>query len=384
MSELELLFLVLAALYGWECGCWVRRGSVAFRTWLGGRWRVCQPSMLFGNQRGGLSWAAPLPPLGTFLTANQFPVSLSAEGALAFVSTNVNPGWRPAQTGRLVRFVDLKEIAVRGRKILINGELFALGSSALHATWLAGQLRRLTKMPAAQREQAITEMLRDSLDAAAVEKRRREFAVLARPVRLLANAVLLYLFVLAPVLLWLLGLKLSWLGLLIGLLALTTTCAVFFHRAHRKLYPEAEDERFSHFIMIWLAPAVTTRAHDVLSRPLLESFHPLTVAKVLCPVSEFKALAQAALRDLRHPALPLCSDGDSAAAKVEASARARLQKAVEGLLKQTGLNPDEFDRPPAPADDSCRSYCPRCGAQFTHDTGTCADCGGLALVAFSR
>ena len=44
--------------------------------------------------------AAPLPPLGTLLTANQFPLSLSPETALAFVSTNVNPDWRPAQSGR--------------------------------------------------------------------------------------------------------------------------------------------------------------------------------------------------------------------------------------------------------------------------------------------
>ena len=34
MSELDLLFLVLAVLYGWECSWWVPRGSVAFRTWL--------------------------------------------------------------------------------------------------------------------------------------------------------------------------------------------------------------------------------------------------------------------------------------------------------------------------------------------------------------
>ena len=33
MSDLQLLFLVLALLYGWECACWINRGSVAFRSW---------------------------------------------------------------------------------------------------------------------------------------------------------------------------------------------------------------------------------------------------------------------------------------------------------------------------------------------------------------
>ena len=65
MSDLQLLFLVLALLYGWECACWVGRGSVAIRSWLGRRWRITHPGTLLGNQRGGFVFAHPLPPLGT-------------------------------------------------------------------------------------------------------------------------------------------------------------------------------------------------------------------------------------------------------------------------------------------------------------------------------
>jgi hypothetical protein len=57
---------------------------------------------------------------------------------------------------------------------------------------------------------------------------------------------------------------------------------------------------------------------------------------------------------------------------------------MEQFLKQNGIQPEELCRPPAPTDESCRAFCPRCGAQFTTAKGNCADCGGLALVAFAK
>jgi hypothetical protein len=383
MSDLELLFLVLAVLYGWECGCWVRRGSVAFRTWLGRRWCLAHTDTLLGNQRGGFIFAPPLPPLGAFVAANQFPLSLSPDGALAYVSTNVNPGWRPPQTGKFFRFDEIRDVAARGRKLLVNGEPFLTASSPTHAAQLAAQLRRLSKLAEAQREPAINEIVRNSLDGAGIERRWLAFQKQAKPVRLLANVLVAYLFLSVPAMIWRLGFLLCWPGLLIGLVALTTATAIFFRRAHKALYPEADDERLTHFIMVLLAPTVAMRAHDVLSRPLLESFHPLAVAKVLCPESEFREFARKVLLDLRHPALPVSPGDDAAPAKVEGAARETLLKAVEDFLKQAGLDPDELCAPP-PADESCQSYCPRCGAQFTTISGKCPDCGGLPLTAFPR
>ena len=40
MTDLELLFLVLAVVYGWECACWTPRGSVGFVTWRGRRYEI--------------------------------------------------------------------------------------------------------------------------------------------------------------------------------------------------------------------------------------------------------------------------------------------------------------------------------------------------------
>ena len=62
--------------------------------------------------------------------------------------------------------------------------------------------------------------------------------------------------------------------------------------------------------------------------------------------------------------------------------RSLIEKTVQKRLCQAGLNPENLLPLPAPADESCRAYCPHCHSQFTAAAGTCADCGGLELVAF--
>jgi len=383
MSDLELLFLVLALIYLWECACWLPRGSAAFRTWLGRHWRAAHPGGLLGNQRGGLIFAHPLPPLGTLLVATQFPLSLSSEAVLGYVASSINPGARPAQTGKFFRFDDIRTVAVAGKNVRVNGQVLLRAASGRSAERLAECLRELSRLEPAKRENAIETMARASLDTKALKGRWEEFGLLSANIRLLANSLFGYLFVFAPILIWHSGLSNCWLGLLAGLLVLTLATALVFRRAHQALYPPAQEERFTHFLTILLSPATTLRAHDVLSRPLLETFHPLALAQVFCAQRQFRAFAQQVLLEIRHPALPVCPVEDAQAQATERFSRAVLRKAVEKFLKLNGLDPEELTQPPAPADETCRSYCPRCLTQFTTSEGVCADCGGLALISFS-
>ena len=382
MSELELLFVVLVLIYGCECACWVRRGSVAFRTWSGRRWRLAHPGELLGNQRGGLVFAHPLPPLGTLLTGNQYPLSLSPDAVLAYVAPSINPGWRPVQTEQIVRLDDIRSVEAHAREVRVNGKLLLKAASPGFATQLARDLRRLSELAPGKRADAIAEILNASLDTKAIQLRWQEFQKHTAKVRLVTNLLFGYLFALAPIVIWHLGFRLCWLGLLLGLLAFTITTAILFHRAHKLFYPAAEDERFTHFLTILLSPATTIRARDVLSRPLFEAFHPLALAKVFCPEQEFRALALSVVREIRFPGLPVCPREEPVAQAAERHARAALQQAVEGFLAQCGIQPAELAQPPPRSDETCRSYCPRCLAQFTTSEGSCADCGGMPLVAF--
>jgi hypothetical protein len=382
MSDLELLFLVIALLYAWECACWIRLGSIAFVTWLGSRWRITHPGTLLGNQRGGFILAPPLPPLGTVLVGHQFPLSLSSRAVLAYVTIAVNPAGRPAQSGTLVHFDEIQNLEAAGKKLRINGRTFFAASSVTFARHLAGLLEMLRKLTPEKRSAAIEEIFFASLDTKTIEKRWDQFCRQSGRVKLLANAVFVYLFMFAPWLIWKTGLLRCWLSLLIGLLALTASTAISFHRVHKSFYPAAEDDRFMHFLITLLSPVTTIRARDVLSRPLMETFHPVAIAKVFCAEPHFRDLARAVLLDLRHPTRSPWPLADPMPQTVEKESRALLLKAMERFLKQHGIDPRDLVRPPAPNDETCHSYCPRCEAQFTGSEGTCADCGGVPLEAF--
>jgi hypothetical protein len=384
MSDLELLFLVLGVVYGWECACWAPRGSVAFVTWLGKRWRAEEPPAQFGNRRGGFIFAPPLPPLGTFLTGHRFPISLSPEAALAYATPIMSAGGQPEQTGKLLAWEEIRSIEAKGKGVVVNGELWLKAASRGFGEYVVEKLRQVSQAAPTKRESAINEILRETLDTKAIQKRWEEFQKQTANIRPLTNSLFGYLFILAPAVIWHFGLQMCWLGLLAGLLLLTTTTAILFRRAHKTLYPLAEDERFTHFLTILLSPATTVRAHDVISRPLLEKFHPLALAKVFCSEPDFREFGRRVLRELRHPALPVCPRPEAAAQAAERYWRTSLQKRLEEFLRKSGVDAEELLRPPAPADETCRSFCPRCLAQFTSTGGSCADCGGLALVAFPR
>lgn len=382
MSDVQVLFAVLAALYLWECACWLRRGTVAVATWLGRGWQLLHPGTLVGNQRGGFVLAAPLPPLGFLLTANQLPFTLSPVGVFFFASTNVNPGWRAVHSGRFVKFDDLREVRANRRKLIINGEVVLSVASPNLARHLAESVQKLKETRVEQRGSVISSLLSATLDSQAVEKRWQEAQALLKPVRRLANGLFIFLFAAAPCLIWRLGLALSWPGLLIALLALTIGTAVYFRRAHRTLFPKLEDERFTFTLTVALAPTTAMRAHDLITRTCCETFHPLAVAKVFLAPEDFERFARRVLLDLRHPAQPVCPDGSPELEAAELHGRTTLRAAVEDFLRQAGCDLENLCAAPTAADEACRAYCPRCEAQFTSLEAQCADCGGLAVVAF--
>jgi hypothetical protein len=337
---------------------------------------------LLGNAKGGFIMGNPLPPLGSLVIGHQLPVSLSTQGVLAFVSPSVNPGWRPPQSGIWKRWDEVQSIKAGGKKLLINGQEFLKTTSAEMALHLAEQLEAIRKSNPSRREEVLRRVYYEHLNIKAVENRWKDFQTQAASLRVQANMMFIYLFVAAPLMIHWFGLERTWLALLLGILVFTVPASLMFRRIHKNFYPKAEDDRFTHFILVLLSPVTAMRAGDLLSRPLLERFHPLAVAKVFCSEEHFREFARATLNENRHPGLPLCPTSDPAAVQTEQQARSLLVDSMEKLLKQSGISPEQLVQVPPPGDENCHAYCPRCFAQFTTTSGVCDDCGGLLLVPF--
>jgi hypothetical protein len=383
MSDVEWLFAVLAAIYVWECMCWIPRGTVAFRNVAGKKWFLSHPGSLAGNQRGGLVPAFPLPPLGRIVIAQQFPASLSRDAAFSFVSAAVNPGLPPIQNGKTLPADSIKTIVSEGKKVMINDQAFLKTSSVTFALQIAEQFRRWRDAPADKRRAVSEAILRAAFDFQSARERWQAFEKQIGPLRWLTNGLFVYLFIFAPLLILYRGFESCWFGLLLGLPVFTVACAICFFAVHRRFYPAAGDERFTQFLITLLSPATTIRVQDVLSRPLLDSFHPLAVASLFCDEKTFHEYARKILLETRYPQPP--NDfGDTFAQEAEREWRGLLLQETEQFLKRQKLDLAALTRPPMPGDAASLSWCPRCETQFTTRTGTCADCGGLELIPFGE
>ena len=382
MGELESLLLVLALIYLSECFVWVRRGAIAFASWRGNRFGVRPSGTWMGNQHGSVRVSNPLPPLGIVFIVPDLPLSLSPSAVFGYSPVCLDPAGRPWQTARHLSFRDIRNVGVEGRKLLLNGEVFLKAASTFSARWLAELLRRLRKTPETECAAAIKQMLNACLDAEKLSARWRLFQAGARPIRILSNLLFIYLFLVAVPLILHFGFGQFGLWLLVGMLAQTTTIAILFRRAHKSLYPDAVEERLKPFLTMLLAPPAAIRAPDLLARHLLEHFHPLAVAQVLCSPDQFKSFSRQTLLDMRYPLLPVCPTNEPEPRATEQWFRAARQETAEKFLQSAGLKPDELTALPRPTEPANQSCCPRCGAQFVTRTGTCSDCGGRPLETF--
>jgi hypothetical protein len=238
MSDGQVLFLVLVAIYLSDCLIWVRHDAVAFVAPSLRRWRLRRPSATFGNERGGVVLVNPLPPLGRIYVCPLVPAGLLPE----------TPAW-PEEDSR----------------------------------------------PAAEAA------LARALDTEAVARGVAEQAQISGPLQISCNLLLAYLLGLAPLAAWLHGLEATLGGILAGLALMLALAVGQWWLLHRKAFPERRFERRLHAFLMLIAPPGAIRAHDALSRDALAGFHPLAVARVLLPPQRFEAFARRTLLELRHP-----------------------------------------------------------------------------------
>ncbi len=384
MGEVESLLVTLAAIYAAECLVWVPLGALTFSTLTGARWRLRQPGALAGNARGGFVLAHPLPPLGRVLLARQFPLSLSPEGVCAWQAAGLN-GWRrPPQSAAWMHYDDITQIASQGRKLLLNGQVFLRTGSEGYARFAASALRRIRQTPPAQRAEVIRDFFAGQLDLERVAARLQELQRRSGVLRWLANAVFVSVFAVFPAVVWQFGLRRFLLWMAAAVLVQTTAAAILYYRAHKALMPEAAEERFSWLLTMLLAAPTAMRAHDLLARRALETFHPLAVGKVLLNEEAFRRLAREVLRDQRYPIEPACPSTAPEARAIAQWSGAAWQEALDGFLLRCQMPPAELLAPPAPQEPCHRAFCPRCRAQFVVEAGVCAECGGRPLERFFR
>ena len=89
-SDTELILLILAAIYLWECSCWVRGDAVCFTSGVGG-YRLAPSFAPLQNERGRLVFTDPRPFAASFVLLRPWPVPITPTG-LCHPRLQASPG----------------------------------------------------------------------------------------------------------------------------------------------------------------------------------------------------------------------------------------------------------------------------------------------------
>jgi len=371
MNDLQILLLVLAGFHFWECAQWIRRPGVAFRSWFGGSCRRALPSGVLHNRLGGFLFGPPLPGIGAFFAVQWPPVLFTDEAVVAHADPLDQRDELPATATVALPWEQLKLVETQRHHLLLNGRRFAAAGSPSAARALARHINKLKALPAKDRADFVDQWLRNTFDTQVIGQR---VAAWRTAISWLGVVCGLEFLLVAVAMGWLLrGLALDnvWLPFVINLIVVNIFATTLFFRAHRRLYPDAFEERVQHTAMMAVFPLATIPAPTLLSRPLLEGCHPLAVAAQLSARVEFENLARRHLRRLRVWL--------ARAPEVQRPCFRQMEKAVVAFLHEQKIDLARLLAAPPASDPDCRSFCPRCEGQFTFATGHCAACGSVPV-----
>ena len=376
MTDEQALYFVVCALYLAECVLWAARGSVAF---LPGfyHWKTVLGSATIGNARGGMVALNPLSLPGRAFLSHLDPVTLCPDG-MCSGAVQTLPGAPPAsREWEYVAFGDVSGASHSGSRLFVNGRPFAVCATPAQASGLAALVRELAAAAPEAREEIIRRHVDARHDREAAKTRLDAFAARRGPLTALSCTFLVLVYVAAP---WM-AVRVGFVSALLfggaAAVVLGWTLAVLYHRVHRATYPSAGEERLTDMAKMVLCPPSAIRAGDSVSANLLGDYSPLVHCSVLggAGLGDF---VLSYVRDLRYPLAFHCGDP-----RAKSAARWYADLLLERSLAFAATAQLEFSDPSTPpghAEDGCRSYCPRCHAQYTMDAGECTDCRGIALV----
>lgn len=382
MTDEQVLFAIICFLYITDCFLWVDRHSVVIVSYWWKRWKLAFPSSLFGNGDAGLVLLNPFPPLGLSYICHLLPLSISPIGICAYNAQTLRPGGKSSQSGKTALFTEIKGIHSEGKNIIVNDSKFVKCRTESGASALANFLSSMISTTQENREALIKDFFKKTFDQESLLRTLKDVSGKTQILCILNNFSFFFIFLIAPVLVMLYGLRHMIIPLGICFFLLSIRISLEFYASHKRIYPTASEDRIGNFLKMILCPPVAIRALDVVANPLLGSFNPLNVANVLLDRNKYNVFAKEFMLDLKYPIQPNhLSDEGILIMNWHNNTLFGLCKAyLDDVAK---LNIGLFT-PPIQTDENSKSYCPRCLSQFTKESGECPDCFGVELALFSK
>ncbi len=372
MSDWVILGGVAAVLYVVECLSWTPRAAWSVFRDARGNWTAARGGDLPGNDRGGFALGHPLIVSGAVVQSSEWPMSFSPDGIVAA------PASSQIDELRYWPFDDIETVQPTFDEVVINRSHAIPAGSEASAVWFSELAGVLLNAKKTKREKILIAELAGIIDTTAIKAEWARFRATTTILRISCWAPFIWIFVLSPLVMVVVGPLASWPYLLTGLLLSSLIVAILFFRAHRALFESARYDRWVQAISMILFPIAAIRAVDRLSKSLLLRFHPVAVVNVFCSEDTAHEVARREWFDVSRS-----SDSTNASPGHDCLRwhRAALTRHIESLSGRLGY---DLREPPSQDDETMVHYCPRCHRQFGQSATTCSDCMDVTLSLFPR
>ena len=359
MTDGQLLLAVFTAFYLVECLHWLPLHSVVLHTWASPvGWAATHPSHLVSAGGKGLALAWPLPPLGSLLVAESWPVIPDAQGLWV--------GAGQLHEGRRLEWNTI-DPHLDQRTVNLTADTKVQCTSRRSAERLMELLRKVAAQPEEQRPLILAEFWLSSLSIPRARAAVRQYRIASSALRLPCLAVFFMCFVYMPLLFWRFGGS-PW-RVVVGvasLLAMTAWVAIIWRHLALRLFPDGKRRRWAEMLHLIFIPAHAMRAHDEIGAEALAGLHPLAAASAVLKqeaLETFAAQTWLAWK-FRHGSDALLP------------ATAIVLPHLEACCRRLGIPTARLETPPA-QQGGATSYCPRCHAQFSLAHAACGQCGDI-------
>jgi hypothetical protein len=367
MNELLSVFPVLFVVYLLQCIAVAPPGSVVFFLNHRLRGQRLRHSWQVGNsQQYRLYLLNPFWPLTGAVYVDPFPFQIHIDARGEFLGLLPLPFTPDESPLNLLSFDVPHKIKCVEKKLFLDGRPWLSLRSATAAKSAAAFLAKLQRAPQRKRSSVLNDELRKIFSVESVRQRLEQYSCSAASLQAVCFSLFLFLFAWSPILTYFLGLRRLWPILLLYLVFSSCLILWLLRRSYLRLFPLASESHWQQMFTVALSPFAAVRANDALLTNLLSGFHPLAVARLILPESEFLEFAGAELRKANF----LARDATF------------LRFLSEFLIGQK-VDVELLLSPPCPDSPRSRSYCPACLAQYVIDTGVCQDCGNVPLQALA-
>jgi len=366
MNELVSVFPVLFLVYTLQCIAVAPPVSVAFYLNRHLRGRLLRRHWQVGRSHHKLFFHNPFAPLtgAVYVDPLPFTVFCDAQGQLLGLNFD-SPGDLDPRVKQF-SFDKPHKIGSRAKQVLVDGQSIYTAASEISAERMAIILSRLCSVPHGKRLSLLKREVSKMFLMESLDDRLQQYSHSTMSLHAACISLFVFLFFIAPLLTFFLGLHRLWLPFLLYLIFLGCSILWLFHRSYRSLYPGKSTGHSQQLFMIALSPFAAIRANDLLLADLVSGFHPIAVARRLLEEEEFLEFAGAELRRAKF----LLAD------------TVLLQFLTEFLVGQQ-VEVRSLLRPPEPDNSRSRSYCPVCLTQYVIDSGVCQDCTAVPLHSFA-